>query len=224
MVSIDRSDWLKDVFARVLNQQDIIRQPLTTYPGLTDKEKDQLRQTQVFEGELVQVLGVHEEFSLVRKYEGTLGWMPSKHLAATALSKFESPQYHAQSASEFLVSWKGTIYEFGGLSREGIDCSGFTQLYYLHVHGSVLPKNSRDQRKLGTQGSMDDLKDHDLIFCRPLSDLASHHVVLVYAGQLWHSRRKGGVVCQSIQDFLKEFQVEDVRRLTSLTHQSQTKA
>jgi hypothetical protein len=109
MASIDRSDWLKDVFARVLNQQDINRQPLSNYPGLSDKENNQLRQPQVFEDELVQVLGVHEDFSLMKKLEGTLGWMPSMHLASAALSK------------------------------QGIDYSSLTQLYYLHVHCSVLP-------------------------------------------------------------------------------------
>ncbi len=213
MVSIDRSNWLDNVFAKVLAHQDLIRQPLIQYPGLTDKEKDQLRQTQVFEDEIVQVLGVHENFNLVRKYEATLGWILSKHLGVCDTKKFETPKYHVQSSAEFLDSWKGTLYEFGGLSKLGIDCSGFTQLYYLHVHGMMLPKNSQDQRKLGTQGSFNDLKDHDLIFCRPLSDLKSHHVVLFYSKKLWHSRRKGGVVCQTIEEFLKEFKVEDVRSL-----------
>lgn len=212
MITIDKRQWFENVFAKVLIQQDLIRQPLIEYPGLTDKEKDQLRQTQVFADEIVQVLGVHESFSLVRKYEATLGWILSKQLIAGGFKKFEIPKYLPQSPSEFVASWKGTLYEFGGLSKQGIDCSGFTQLYYLHVHGIMLPKNSQDQRKLGSQGSFDDLKDHDLIFCRPLSDLNSNHVVLFYSKQLWHSRRKGGVVCQTIEEFLKEFKVEDVRR------------
>jgi|GEM_PF-2113936 len=213
MISIDRGQWYESVFAKVLSQQDIIRQPITNYTELSNKEKDQLRQTQVFEDEIVQVLGVHEGFSLVRKYEATLGWMLSKNLKASECKSFEIPKYPMRPASEFLSSWKGTIYEFGGLSKQGIDCSGFTQLYYLNVIGSVLPKNSKDQRKLGIQSSFNNLKDHDLIFCRPLSDLSSHHVALFFSNQLWHSRRNGGVVCQRIEDFIIEFQVEDVRTL-----------
>jgi cell wall-associated NlpC family hydrolase len=213
MVSIDKNQWYENIFARVLVQEDLIRQPLTNYPELTNKEKDQLRQTQVFERELVQVLGVYESFSLVRKYENTLGWMLSQNLQDTESKNFEIPENLNQSALEFLSSWKGTIYEFGGLSKQGIDCSGFTQLYYLNVHGMVLPKNSRDQRKLGVQSSLNNIKDHDLIFCRPLPDLIYHHVVLFFSNQFWHSRRNGGVICQTREEFLKEFKVEDVRTM-----------
>jgi hypothetical protein len=216
MISISRNQWYTDIFAVVTDQQDIIRQPLTNYSELTDKEKDQLRQTQVFQNELVQILGVHESFSLIKKFENTLGWIPSTKLKASSCKSFETLTSMNQQASEFLSSWKGTIYEFGGLSKHGIDCSGFTQLYYLQVHNMVLPKNSKDQRKLGTQSSLDNLKDHDLIFCRPLSELNSHHVAVFYSNQIWHSRRNGGVVCQEIGDFLIEFQVEDVRTVKGL--------
>ena len=171
MVFIDKSQWFKDVFAEVVSQQDLIRQPQENYSNLSDKEKDQLRQTQVFENEIVQTLGVHQEFSLIRKFEGTLGWAPSKSFKVNkALKEFSISPTPKHSLEEFLSYWKGTRYEFGGLSKGGIDCSGFSQLYYLEVHGIVLPKNSRDQRKLGIQNSFHDQKDHDLVFCKPKSD------------------------------------------------------
>ena len=213
MITINRDQWFDTVFAKVLKQQDIIRQPLINYPELSSKEKDQLRQTQVFEDEIVQVLGVYEGFSLVRKYEGTLGWMLSRNLKASDYKKFEIPKYSIQPAADFLSSWEGTIYEFGGLSKQGIDCSGFTQLYFLYVHGLILPKNSKDQRKLGVQISFDDFKDHDLVFCRPLTDPNSHHVAVCFSNQLWHSRRSGGVVCQTVEEFKREFKIEDLRRI-----------
>lgn len=213
MVFIDKNQWFQNVFAEILAGDDIIRQPLTNYKDLSDKEKDQLRQTQVFKDEVVQVLANHEGFSLIRKYEKTLGWIPSQHLRINEQKKeFEIPKPDLQDAQKFLNSWKGIIYVFGGLSREGIDCSGFSQLYYLNVLGMVLPKNSFDQRKLGTPTSFGALKDHDLIFCRPFHH-PDHHVVIYFTGKFWHSRRTGGVVCQTEEEFLKEFNVEDSRTL-----------
>lgn len=214
MIFIDKSQWLKDVFAEVVGQQDLLRQPQEGYSNLTDKEKDQLRQTQVFNNEIVQILGVHQEFSLIRKFEGTLGWAPSKSFKVNPILKeFSVSITPKHSLDEFLSQWKGTRYEFGGLSKDGIDCSGFSQLYYLDVHGIILPKNSRDQRKLGVQSSFQDQKDHDLVFCKPIADPAFHHVAIFYSRKLWHSRRKGGVVCQTPEEFQAEFFVEEVRTL-----------
>ncbi len=212
MIKIDKSSWLIDTYAQVLKQDDLIRQPLENYHALTNKEKDQLRQTQVFVGEIVQVLGTHEGLSLVRKFEQTLGWIPSRHLKPSEQTNLIIPRIAPTTAQEFFEHWKGTVYEFGGLSKDGIDCSGFTQLYYLGIHNTVLPKNSRDQRKLGQTTTLEHIQDHDLIFCRPYAEMTSHHVAISFGQQVWHSRRKGGVVCQVMDEFLKEFQVEDVRR------------
>lgn len=212
MIKIDKNSWLIDTYALVVRPDDLIRQPLENYRSLTNKEKDQLRQTQVFADEIVQVLGSHEGFSLVRKFEQTLGWIPSCHLKPSTQTNLIIPRIAPTTAKEFFEHWKGTVYEFGGLSKDGIDCSGFTQLYYLGIHNTVLPKNSRDQRKLGQTTTLEHIQDHDLIFCRPYAEITSHHVAIYYGHQVWHSRRKGGVVCQTMDEFLKEFQVEDVRR------------
>lgn len=214
MINIDKSLWLQDCFCEVLQQEDLIRQPLTSYSHLSDKEKDKLRQTQVFAGEIVQLLGTHETFSLVRKFEKTLGWMPSIRLTSSDNKQFRIPQTSPTTPLAFLEKWQGTVYEFGGLSQNGIDCSGLTQLYYLVIHQKILPKNSRDQRNLGQTTALERIQDHDLIFCRPYAELESHHVALFFGKMVWHSRRKGGVVCQTLDAFLKEFQVEDVRHYT----------
>lgn len=216
MIFIDKNLWLKDVFAEVIFNQDLIRQPQSNYSNLTPKEKDQLRQTQVFKNEIVQLLGVHEEFSLIRKFEGTLGWAPSicfkVHPNLRAFSIVPAPK---RSSDDFFSFWKDIKYEFGGLSTDGIDCSGLTQLYYLEVLGIILPKNSRDQRKLGIISNFNDQLDNDLVFCKPISDPAFHHVAVLFKKQLWHSRRNGGVVCQTPEEFLKEFIVEEVRTIAS---------
>lgn len=213
MIFIDKGQWLKDVFAEVVGQQDLLRQPINEYSSLSPKEKDQLRQTQVFQNELVQILAVHENFSLVRKFEKTLGWMPSTFLRTSLQKEFPIFSTPKVSAADFLSSWKGTLYEFGGLSQEGIDCSGFIQLYFLNTHEIILPKNSKDQRKLGVLSSFQFQRDNDLVFCRPKLDPESHHVAIFFSKNLWHSRRKGGVVCQTIEEFLSEFHVEEVRSL-----------
>jgi len=115
------------------------------------------------------------------------------------------------SAEVCLSQWQGVPYVFGGIGPTGIDCSGFTQRFFWDVYGQQLPKNSWDQRKLGAEVAWEDLQHHDLIFCHGNGGI--HHVVLCHQQDFWHARRKGGVVQQAREDFVKEFEIEAIRRL-----------
>ena len=46
-------------------------------------------------------------------------------------------------------SWKGIRYRYGGISRKGVDCSGFTLLTYKEVFGKSLPRTVRSRLKKG---------------------------------------------------------------------------
>lgn len=206
---ISPEKWEKDTFGRMDQDEDMIREPRDDYSMLSDKEKDKLRQTQVTSGEIVQYLGTYAGFKLIKKYDGTKGWV--NHLTLSSDKAFVIPEI-SHTPESFLKKWKGTPYVFGGRSDSGIDCSGFVQEFFLTVKGVLLPKNSRDQRKI-TEAAFD-RRDFDLYFCHPKSQPESHHVVIFYQGQFWHSRRVGGVVCQKEEEFLRDFEVEDHRRVT----------
>lgn len=215
MTHIPRDQWIKNTFMQMTADTELLRLPEMGYQELTDKEKDKLRQTEVFNGEIVQLLGKGEHFNLVRKFEGTLGWVPRSSLTASSANDFEMRLSPRISPESFIQNWLGTPYVWGGLSPKGIDCSGFTQLYYLDVHHMVLPKNSFDQRKLGGPSSLENLKDHDLIFCYAHDQAATHHVVLYYQGCCWHARRKGGIVRQELAEFIPQFRLEEARTYLS---------
>ncbi len=65
------------------------------------------------------------------------------------------------TAAEFL----GTPYLWGGRTDTGIDCSGFIQTVY-GLHGSVLPRDSRDQFKVVEPYTTDinDAKPGDIVY------------------------------------------------------------
>lgn len=214
MAKIEKSDWLQGVFAEMILDQDLLRQPDSGYPLLSEKLKDNLRQTQVFHGEIVRKLGVYLDHALVMKFDHTIGWVPTGSLKSKSeIKSFVLPLSTKVDALFFLKDWLGTPYHWGGMTREGIDCSGLTQLFFWHVHGKLLPKNSRDQRKLGITKKFQDLVNHDLIFCHPLSKPNFHHVAIYFDQLFWHARRSTGVVSQTEEEFLKTVGIEEVKSL-----------
>jgi cell wall-associated NlpC family hydrolase len=72
-------------------------------------------------------------------------------------------------------------YVFGGESRNGMDCSGFTQLLFKQV-GYNLPRVSHDQSKIGSDVEYKDLRAGDLIFYDFNNDGKITHVAICMGG------------------------------------------
>ncbi len=65
---------------------------------------------------------------------------------------------------EYFKRSQGTRYRHGGLSKEGVDCSGFILLTYQELFGVALPRTVREQVKKGKKVPRASLKPGDLVF------------------------------------------------------------
>lgn len=63
-----------------------------------------------------------------------------------------------------LQLWYGTPYRYGGMSRRGLDCSGFVLLTFRDRFNIRLPRSTEAQTHIGSRIDRDDLLPGDLVF------------------------------------------------------------
>ena len=91
------------------------------------------------------------------------------------------------------MEWKSVKYRFGGLSKDGIDCSGFVYLTFRDSFGIELPRTTKQQLLSGeTINDQADLKAGDLVFFK--TGMQKRHVgIYLEKNKFLHVSTKNGV-------------------------------
>ena len=91
------------------------------------------------------------------------------------------------------LSLRGTPYRNGGSDLAGFDCSGFVQWVFAH-NGLVLPREVREQYRVGRNIEADNVRAGDLVFFETVSPGASHVGIALGGGEFVHAPSSRGVV------------------------------
>lgn len=95
-------------------------------------------------------------------------------------------------------AWQGVPYRLGGLSRQGIDCSGFVHLTYRDLFAIDLPRHTAVQVAAGIEVSQAELLPGDLVFFRTGN---SRHVgIYIEQRTFLHASTSRGVMVSSLDD------------------------
>lgn len=106
----------------------------------------------------------------------------------------------SSSVVDRALSLQGTPYVFGGTSRSGFDCSGFTK-YVLSSAGKSIPRTSYAQFSSGTAVDKNSLSPGDLVFFSTYSKGASHVGIYTGGGRFVHASNPGSdVTVSSLSD------------------------
>jgi lipoprotein Spr len=121
-------------------------------------------------------------------------------------------QFHAQktglpvdSASELelyyqMYEWLGTRYRFGGETKKGVDCSGFTGIIYEKVYNRTLPRDSRSMFKMTNLVSRSEMKEGDLLFFRIHRGQVSHVGIYIGENKFVHASTTQGVIVSDLRE------------------------
>jgi cell wall-associated NlpC family hydrolase len=131
------------------------------------------------------------------------------HVSGQSASKEAKTNLILSSVKSYL----GTPYEYGGMSRKGIDCSALLYMAY-NTGGVKLPRQSKDQSKFGKNVKLNRLKPGDLVFFKfkQKSEKSWHSGVIVSVEKnkikFIHASSSKGVI---ESDLLSEYYLTNVK-------------
>lgn len=99
----------------------------------------------------------------------------------------------------FLEHWYGTPYRFGGIDKQGIDCSAFCSMLMDSVYGIVLPRTAKSQYEMGVKIRKQQLEQGDLVFFNTTGGI-SHVGVFLANNKFVHAATSNGVVISDLDD------------------------
>ena len=117
---------------------------------------------------------------------------------------FDLPGYDYTTIREKMlmeiIKYLGTPYKYGGNTKDGIDCSAFTQTVYKDVFNIQLQRSARLQYKQGEVIEKgEELKYGDLVFFNTRQRVKPGHVGIYIGDNLFaHASTKKGVTITSI--------------------------
>jgi cell wall-associated NlpC family hydrolase len=98
-----------------------------------------------------------------------------------------------------LEEWKGVPYKLGGISLDGIDCSGFVHLIFAQEFGINIPRTTDNQMLKGVVVDQAELIPGDLVFF--ITGFDQRHVG-IYMGQnsFMHTSSSRGVMISKLDN------------------------
>ena len=100
----------------------------------------------------------------------------------------------------FIEQWMGTPYKFGGLDKDGVDCSGLAFLLEQQVYGITIPRMTSKQITVIKRKYEEELKEGDLVFFDFDGKQFSHVGIYLQNGYVVHASSRRGVMIVKLHD------------------------
>lgn len=137
------------------------------------------------------------------RYLGT--WLPAPGLRTEPLAAARR-KASGEAIAEAALMFLGAPYEWGGLTVEGIDCSGLVQAVHRRF-GMLLPRNADQQETAGHEVSLRSVQPGDLL-C-----YGDHIAIALESGEIVHASKEQGKVVQEPHPADLKKRLRTVRRV-----------
>lgn len=100
----------------------------------------------------------------------------------------------------FIDDWYGTKYKYGGLSKSGVDCSGFCNILYKEVYKKQLPRSTKEIAEQLKKVSKTKLEEGNLVFFNIEGKKNAHVGVYLINNRFVHASTSKGVIISSLEN------------------------
>ena len=121
-------------------------------------------------------------------------------------------KFENQKMMDLILTWMGTPYDYGGETRSGTDCSGFTMQMFRQSAGISLPRTTEEQVKLGSPVQRENLKFGDLLFFNTTGQNPSHVGIYIGDDMFAHASVSFGVTLSSMYSSYYKKRYTEARR------------
>jgi cell wall-associated NlpC family hydrolase len=105
----------------------------------------------------------------------------------------------AQMLRAGIQTWLGTPHRMGGLSHQGIDCSGLVVVLYDDLFDMQLPRTTTALMRKGRRVEKRNLTAGDLVFFKPATKFP-HVGIYLGQGEFVHTSSSAGVMLSRMDD------------------------
>ncbi|MBR1770102.1 MAG: C40 family peptidase [Bacteroidales bacterium] len=106
---------------------------------------------------------------------------------------------HGSTMTDYCISWIGTPYQLGGLTKNGVDCSGFVFNVYNDVFSIKLPRRSADmENAVKLLSGKNKMKEGDLVFFG--KGKVNHVGIFITQDKFIHASSSKGVIVSSLEE------------------------
>jgi cell wall-associated NlpC family hydrolase len=117
-----------------------------------------------------------------------------------------------------VVGYLGTPYRHGGMTKQGIDCSGFTAQVYNDAVQLHLPRSTAEQFEAGTEVEKEHLRFGDLVFFNTTGHVPSHVGIYIEDDLFAHASVTAGVTISSLESTYYRKRFVGAKRVVAESH------
>ena len=147
--------------------------------------------TQVLAGEPVTVEERRDGWALIRTAYDYPGWLREDALASGSGTRPWPGARPYDGPVEAARSFLGAHYEWGGMTGDGIDCSGLVHMAY-RLTGRLVPRDADQQEAAADPVDETDARPGDLV-CFGEAGNADHIAFWLGGGRILHATGRKGV-------------------------------